>query len=92
MGGDNAITLEEIKSEAVDLERIPIEEVFEQLKCTREEHKCEFVEGLKERKHMCAMTGNGVNDAPSLKKADIGMAVPDATDAARLLRILSASF
>ncbi|XP_022997479.1 plasma membrane ATPase 4-like [Cucurbita maxima] len=68
MGGVNAITLEEIKSETVDLERIPIEEVFEQLECTREEHKCEFVKGLKERKHMCAMTGDGVNDAPFFKE------------------------
>ncbi|OMO82615.1 Cation-transporting P-type ATPase [Corchorus capsularis] len=36
MGGDKAISLEEIKNETVDLEKIPIEEVFEQLKCTRE--------------------------------------------------------
>ncbi|KAK6235873.1 hypothetical protein SCA6_011210 [Theobroma cacao] len=36
MGGDKGISLEEIKNETVDLEKIPIEEVFEQLKCTRE--------------------------------------------------------
>ncbi|GLT58310.1 hypothetical protein SLA2020_312120 [Shorea laevis] len=35
MAGNRAITLEEIKSESVDLERIPVEEVLEQLKCTR---------------------------------------------------------
>lgn len=36
MGGDKAISLEEIKNETVDLERIPIDEVFEQLKCSKE--------------------------------------------------------
>ncbi|MFW9942404.1 MAG: plasma-membrane proton-efflux P-type ATPase, partial [Candidatus Thorarchaeota archaeon] len=80
--GTNIVVSSEI-IERDDAETISLVENADGFAEVYPEHKYHIVELLQNKNHVVGMTGDGVNDAPALKKADIGFAVSNATDAAK---------
>ena len=74
--GDNALTAKSIAEQA----GIRAENVFAQV---RPEQKAELVRKLQQQGQRVAFVGDGINDAPALEQADLGVAVSRASDVAR---------
>jgi Cu+-exporting ATPase len=74
--GDNTLTARAVAAQA----GIAAESVFAEI---RPEQKAALVRSLQERGEKIAFVGDGINDAPALEQADLGIAVSRASDVAR---------
>jgi Ca2+-transporting ATPase len=73
-------------SELEQISEIELDQKIEQVRLfarTSPSHKLKIVEALQRNGEVVAMTGDGVNDAPALKKADIGIVVSTASDVSK---------
>ena len=79
--GKNIVSAAEMfKAKTPDVKQIESVDGFSEV---FPEHKFDIVKILQSNNHIVGMTGDGVNDAPALKEADVGIAVGGATDSAR---------
>ncbi|MCH9812054.1 plasma-membrane proton-efflux P-type ATPase [bacterium] len=79
--GTNIVNVSKLGAGEKDLEEAVVDaDGFSQV---FPEHKFRIIEAFQQKGDIVGMTGDGVNDAPALKKADCGVAVSGATDTAR---------